>query len=105
MLKISQHNKYTQPLLEPGAMLAQRLKKFEARKKVEGAGGTAGAGGSVDAQACSSYLHSHVSQPQPFCPVCPCGDHFSTYHSLLLAVSPGWQNCQLALDRPSQLLC
>lgn len=50
MLKISQHNKYTQPLLEPGANSAQRLKMSEARRKVEGAGGTAGAEGGVDSQ-------------------------------------------------------
>lgn len=71
---LKQHNKYTQPLLEPGAMLAQRLKKFEARKKVEGAGGTAGQEGEQIPKACSSFLCSHPFHPKLFCLVCPSGD-------------------------------
>lgn len=53
-------------------------------------------------KACSSFLRSHPSQPQLFC---PSGDTtFSARHRLLLVLAPRWQNCQLALDRPSQLL-
>lgn len=57
-------------------------------------------------KACSSFLRSPPSQPQLFCPVYPSGDAtFSARHRLLLILSPGWEKCQLALVRPSQLLC
>lgn len=38
-------------------------------------------------KACSSYLHSHTSQPQPFCPVCPCGDTTSPATTVYCSVS------------------
>lgn len=57
-------------------------------------------------KACSSFLCSHPSQPQLFYPVGPGGDTTLTAcHSLSLVLAPGWQNCQIAVDRPCQLLC
>lgn len=96
MLKIPQHNKYTQPLLEPGAMLAQRLKKFEARRKVD-AGETAAAGRLVDSQG---LLFLSVLLPLPI-PACLSKQTPPSLPATVYYLFCCLHGKQLALDRPS----